>query len=106
FSAILATLLVFVSVAVLLFVVSLLFNALHFPIGRVIERQRFAWAQARGRRGDEYLQHGDVARALEQFRSAFYLELITSDRRLLTDVNNHHTGLLSRFIAVTEEIQG
>src|SRR6059036_766546 len=105
FSAILATLLVFVSVAVLLLIVSLPFNALHWPIGRVIERQRFVRAQAHGRRGDTYLKQGDVARALDEFRSAFYLELIASDGSLLTDVHNHHTSLLSRFIAVTEELQ-
>ena len=105
-SAILAALLVVVSIALLLFVVSLLFNALHFPIGKMIEQRRFARRQERGRRGDAFLERGDVDRALQEFRSAFFFAPIVSDRNLLSRVHNHHTGLLSRFIAVTEDLQG
>src|SRR5262245_6301967 len=96
FSAALALLLVSASVALLLFIVSLLFNAVHFPLGRAIERRRFEQSQERSRRGDKLLRDGDVPRALEEFRKAFFLEPIVSDRTLLSPVHNHHTGLLSR----------
>jgi len=105
-SAVFALLLVAASVALLLFIISLLFNAVHFPLGRVLERRRFTLSQERGKRGDRLLRDGDVDRALEEFRKAFYLDSIVSDRTLLSPVHNHHTGLLSRLIAVTEEVQG
>jgi hypothetical protein len=106
FSAVFALVLVAASVALLLFIVSLLFNAIHLPLGGAIERRRFAQSQERARRGDKVLGNGDVPRALEEFRKAFYLDAIVSDRTLLAQVHNHHTGLLSRLIAVTEEVHG
>jgi hypothetical protein len=105
-SGVLAILLVLGSVALLLFLVSLLFNAAHIPLGRAMERRRFAARQERSKRGDKLLESGDVGRALDEFRRSFYLETIVSDRTLLGPVHNHHTGLLSRLIAVTDEVQG
>lgn len=105
-SALLALLLVLGSVALLLFLVSVLFNAAHIPLGGAVERRRFAARQERSKRGDRLLESGDVSRALTEFRRSFYLETIVSDRTLLAPVHNHHTGLLSRLIAVTEEVQG
>lgn len=105
-SGLLALLLVLGSLALVLFLVSLIFNAMHLPLGRALEKRRFVARQERSRQGDRYLEGGDVPRALNEFRRAFYLETIVSDRTLLSQVHNHHTGLLSRLIAVTEELQG
>jgi len=105
-SGVLALLLVLGSLALVLFLVSLLFNALHLPLGRTLERRRFGARQERARRGDALLESGDVAGALAEFRRSFYLDTVVSDRTLLATVHNHHTGLLSRLIAVTEEVQG
>jgi hypothetical protein len=105
-SAVFGLFLVLFALAVILFIVSLLYAAVHLPLGRAIERRRFASRQERGRRGDRYLESGDVPRALEAFLGAFYLDTIVSDRDLLSAVHNHHTGLLSRLITVTEEVQG
>ena len=105
-SAVFALVLVAASVALLLFLISLLFNAVHLPLGGALERRRFTQSQERGRRGDALLAQGDVPRALEEFRKAFFLDAIVSDRTLLSPVHNHHTGLLSRLIAVTEEVHG
>lgn len=105
-SALFGLLLVAVSLALILFIVSLLYTAVHLPLGRAIERRRFAARQERSRRGDRYLESGDVPRALDAFLGAFYLETIVSDRDLVSAVHNHHTGLLSRLITVTEEVQG
>jgi hypothetical protein len=105
-SGLFAFVLVLFSLALILFIVSLLYAAVHLPLGRALERRRFANRQERSRRGDRYLEVGDVPRALEAFLGAFYLDTIVSDRELLSAVHNHHTGLLSRLITVTEEVQG
>lgn len=105
FSAVLALFLVAGSLALLFVLGSLLFHALQLPLGAALERRRFAACQARSRRGDERLRNGDARGALEDFRASFFLSTIGS-RDLLSAVHNHHTGLLGRFIAVTEEVQG
>ena len=104
-NALLATLLVFVSVGLLLYLIGLLFNAASLPLGGMLERQRFARYVARARRSDELLQQGQVDEALRQLRAAFYLYPV-STRGLATAVANHHTGLLSRLISMTSETQG
>jgi len=104
-NALFATVLVFVSVGLMLYLVGLLFNAASLPLGGLLERQRFARYVARARRSDALMQQGDVDRALVVLRSAFYLAPV-SNRGLATTVANHHTGLLSRLIAVTADVQG
>ncbi len=104
-SALLATVLVFASVALLLYLVGLLFNAASLPLGGLLERQRFARYVARARRSDLLLQRGEVEQALQQLRAAFYLYAV-SNRALATSVANHHTGLLSRLISITADVQG
>ena len=104
-NALLAALLVVAAVALLLYLVNLLFNAASLPLGGWLERQRFARYVARARRSDAFLQHGHVDSALRQLRAAFYLYAV-SNRSLASSVANHHTGLLSRLISITSEIQG
>ena len=104
-NALLATLLVFISVALMLYLVGLLFNAASLPLGGLLERQRFARYVARARRCDDLMQRGDVDQALLQLRAAFYLTPV-ANRGLATAVANHHTGLLSRLIAITSDVQG
>lgn len=104
-NALLATVLVFVSVGLLLYLVGLLFNAASLPLGGLLERQRFARYVARARRCDVLMQRGEVDVALQELRAAFYLYRI-SNRSLATAVANHHTGLLSRLISITSDRQG
>lgn len=104
-NALLATILVFVSVGVLLYLVGLLFNAASLPLGGLLERRRFARYVTRARRCDVFMQHGDIGRALQQLRAAFYLHPVSS-RSLASAVANHHTGLLSRLISITSDMQG
>ena len=100
----LATLVVSASIAVLLYVVSLLLNAVSLPLGGWMERRRFARYVARARRCDAFMKEGHTDQALRQLRAAFYLHEV-SDRSLATSVANHHTGLLSRLISMTSELQ-
>ncbi len=103
--ALLAAVLVFVSIGVVLYLVGLLFNAASLPMGGLFERQRFARHAARARRADALLQRGNVEQALRQLRAAFYLRAVRS-RALASAVANHHTALLSRLIAITSDVQG
>jgi len=103
-NALIATVLVFISVGLLLYLVGLLFNAASLPLGGFFERQRFARYVARARRCDQLMQQGDVEHALRQLRAAFYLNAVTN-RALASSVANHHTALLSRLIAITSELQ-
>lgn len=104
-NALIATVLVFISVGVLLYLLGLLFNAASLPLGGLWERQRFARCAAHARRCDQLLQEGRLDPALRQLRAAFYLHTVTS-RSLSSTVANHHTALLSRLIAVTSDLQG
>ena len=104
-NALLAALLVLVSVGLLLYLIGLLFNAATLPLGGLLERQRFARYVARARRCDALMQQGRVEPALLQLRAAFYLYAV-HNRALASSVANHHTALLSRLIAVTSEVQG
>lgn len=104
-NALLATLLVFVSVGVLLYLLGLLFNAASLPLGGFLERQRFARHVARARRGDALLRRGQTEEALRELRAAFYLAAV-GNRALAGSVANHHTALLSRLLAMTADLQG
>ena len=104
-NALTATVVVFLSVGLLLYLISLLFNAASLPLGRLFERQRFARCVARARRCDALIQNGAIEPALRQLRAAFYLHPV-SNRALATAVANHHTALLSRLLAITADVQG
>ena len=104
-NALIATVLVFVSIGVVLYLTNLLFNAASLPIGHLFERQRFARCVACSRRCDALIKNGDIEPALRQLRAAFYLHPV-SNRALATSVANHHTALLSRLLAITADVQG
>ena len=104
-NALLATVLVFVSVGVMLYLIGILYNAASVPLGGLLERQRFARYVARARRCDGLLQQGHTDQALQELRAAFYLHAV-SNRALASSVANHHTALLSRLIAITSDLQG
>lgn len=103
-NAAVAALLVFASVGLLLYLIGLLFNAASLPLGGWLERRRFGRYVARARRCDAFIQQGRTDQALRQLRTAFYLYEVSS-RSLASSVANHHTGLLSRLISMTSELQ-
>ncbi|HVN84063.1 MAG TPA: hypothetical protein VMW17_04370 [Candidatus Binatia bacterium] len=72
---------------------------------RSIEQWRVDRCIAHSRRGDALRERGDLDGALRAYQAGFCLYTVR-DRQLATTVANHHTGLLSRFIAVTEDVQG
>jgi len=103
--ALLATVLVFISVGILLYLIALLFNAASLPLGSWLERQRFARHVTRARAADMLLERGEIEAALQTLGTAFYLHTV-SGRGLASDVANHHTGLLSRLLSISAEVQG
>jgi hypothetical protein len=70
-----------------------------------IERWRINRCITHGRRGDALREQGNLDAALREYQAAFFLHPVR-DRQLATIVANHHTGLLSRLIAITEDVQG
>src|SRR4051812_44515037 len=103
--ALLKTALVLFSLSLMLYLLGILFNAVSLPLGVVFERQRFARSVARARRCDGLLREGNTDQALRELRAAFYLHPV-SNRALASAVANHHTALLSRLIAITNDVQG
>lgn len=103
-NALLAALLVLVSVGLLLHLLGLLFNAARLPFGAWFERYRFGRHAARARRCDALVQQGHADLALRQLRAAFYLRPV-GDRWLAASVANHHTALLSRLISMTSDLR-
>jgi len=104
-NALLATVLVFLSVGLVLYLSGLLFGAASLPLGRMFERWHFARYAGRARRCDELIQKGETDEALRQLRAAFYLRVV-ANRGLASTITNHHTALLSRLIAITSDVQG
>ena len=112
-NALLATVLVFAGVGLLLYLVGLLFNAARSAAGgagapdlrTMWERWRINRCVARARRGDALRERGDLNGALREFQAAFFLRPLRN-RSLGSLVVNHHAGLLSRLIAITEDLQG
>lgn len=102
-NALLAALLVFLSVGLLLYLLRLLFNAASFPVGTWLERYRFGRCVARARRCDALVRQGQTDLAWRYLRDAFCLHPV-SDRALAMSVANHHTGLLSRLISMTSDL--
>jgi len=101
-NALFATILVFVSVGLLLYLLSLLAAAARLPLNGLLERWRFVRHVARARRSDVLLAHGEVDAALVELRRAFCLHVVRQ-ATLLSAIANHHTGLLSRVLTVVSE---
>lgn len=94
-----------VALGLLAYIIALCAGALGGPLGGYLERQRFAQRVARAERIDRLLQQGQVDAALPLVVGSFYLSTLRSPG-LASAVANHHTGLLSRLIALTSEAQG
>jgi len=88
--------------ALLWYVVTLLVRAAGSPLSGLIERRRVARSVAHARAADRWIADGDVPRALAAIRVAFYLRPV-ANAEIASAVANHHTGLLSRLLALTAD---
>lgn len=101
---VIALVLLGVSVAVVVYLGMLLFQALPASWTVALERKRVQRFLDRTAAGDRHLQQGSIDRALAEFQNAVYPRLV-STRALTQAIVNHHTGLLSRFIATADSNQ-
>lgn len=105
----LAILFFVVAVGVLAYLLALLSTALASSgllgsLGAAAERAAFRRSAGRCSQGDQLLERGDLAGAVNVFAEAFFLRPIKKDAALLSDIGNHHTGLLSRLLTVADEM--
>jgi hypothetical protein len=82
----------------------LLLHPLALPGLRALERARFARHLARAARADSLLKARRVDGALRDLEQAFCLFTVRGDPRLIEQISAHHTGLLSRFLTVIEDL--
>lgn len=101
----LAIVLLVVSLALVYYLGSLLWQAARLPLGKVLERRRAERYIERARRGDRHLENGSLKAALREYEAAF-CPYPARDGEVARTLSNHHTGLLSRFIATADHLQG
>ncbi len=93
------------SVAVLVYLGAMLWGAARVPMGALFERQQFERHVAQAQRGDRALQEGALSGALAAFEAALY-PYPPRSAAMAKSIARHHTGLLSRFIAAADQVQG
>ncbi len=83
---------------------ALLLHPLTLPGLRAIERGRFARRLARVAHADSLLKARRVDAALRDLEQSFCLFTVRADPRLSEQIAAHHTGILSRFLTVIEDL--
>ena len=82
----------------------LLLYPLATPALRSLEHARFRRHLARAARADSLLKTRRLDAALRELELAFCLFTVRADARLIEQISAHHTGLLSRFLTVIEDL--
>jgi hypothetical protein len=103
-TAIAALVLLPLGLALVLLILGLLLSPLAVPALRALERARFARHLARAARADSHLKSRRLDAGLHDLELAFCLFTVRADPRLLEQIGAHHTGLLSRFLTVIEDL--
>jgi len=82
----------------------LLLHPFAMPALSALERARFGRRLARAARADSALKARRLDVALRDLEQAFCLFTVRADPRLAQQIAAHHTGLLSRFLTVIEDL--
>lgn len=93
-----------IALALVLALLALLARPILLPVLATFERARFRRALAHGARGDAHLRERRVEAALRELEASFYLMTVRADPRLIEQVARHHVGLLSRLLAVVDDL--
>ena len=101
---VLSALLCVVAAGASVYLVFLLSSAFTNAFGGFFERAAFHHSSVRCGHGDELLEKGNLAGAMQVFANAFFLKPVRCDSSLLSDVANYHTGLLSRLLTIADEM--
>ena len=105
-TVILAILLGFAGLIMTLVTGLLLLGPLRRPLRAALERASLRRSVSRQERGDARLASEDIAGALREFGSAFCFIVPRADPRLLAGIARLHTGLLSRFVTIGDDLPG
>lgn len=84
----------------------LILRPLWSPLGAAVERARLQRCVARRDRGDGRLAADDVPGALREFGGAFCFLVPRAEPGLIVEIARLHTGLLSRFISIGDNLPG
>ena len=103
-TVVVALVLVPVALALVVVLVMLLGRPLAAPALSWLERRRFRRCLARCARGDAHFHGRQVEPALREFEASFCLLTVRADSRLVEQVARHHVGLLSRLLAVADDL--
>jgi hypothetical protein len=90
--------------ALVLAILGLLLQPLAVPALSALERARFARRLARTARADSLLKGRRLDAALRELEQSFCLFTIRAEPRLVEQIAAHHTGLLSRFLTVVDDL--
>jgi len=101
----LAGVLLLISAAILWYLGALVVNAAGLPLGALLAKWHFRRYLAHAHSADRFIGIGDVDSALREIRRAFYLRPVVNNE-IAALVAKHHTGLLSRILALTAENHG
>lgn len=93
------------ALALLVYLSRLLWGAGAGPLRRAAEQGRMRRYAERLSQGDRLLGAGQLSPALAMFENALY-PLPAGSAAHAGAVQRHHTGLLSRFIAAADQVQG
>ena len=99
-----ALVLVPIALALVVGLVTVLARPLAEPALTALERTRFRRFLARCARGDAHLHGRHVEAALREFEGSFCLLTIRADGQLADQIARHHVGLLSRLLAVADDL--
>ena len=94
-----------VGLAVFGYLAGLLWQASSGPVLVLLERKRLRRREELLAQGDDALQRDDMVGALRAFTAAIYTSPARS-ASFAAEVERHHTGLLSRFIAAADRSHG
>jgi len=101
-TAIVALVLLPLALALVVGLVLLLAGPLLSPLFAAAERARVRRCRVRAARADTALKGGDTESALREIEGAFCLIVVRADPRLVEEIGRHHTGLLSRLLAIAD----
>ena len=88
--------------AILWYILMLVARATNLPLGKWFASWRLARCVAHATAADRLIEAGNRDAALVEIRRAFFLAFV-ADREIAARVTNHHTGLLSRMLALTAD---
>ena len=103
FTTITITFLALAALAVLISIVALFYNAIAGEPRAMSERLKFKRREKMVLEADLLIQHDDWQSALKRIRSSFYFEPVRYDEDLVDKISNHHQGLLSRLLIISEK---